>query len=439
MKFSKHNILAPIADSDKYILVNVLTGSADVLSKDMAADIAAEKYTSEEEFIAKGYLSDPAEEAKLYRRRYVDFIDGRDKEEIQIFFVPWYSCNFGCDYCFQESYVNPKFLPGDEVIDAFFSYVAKEFAGRKKYLTIFGGEPLLPGEAYKKVVTKLMDGAKNAGMEIAFVTNGYTLEEYAELLVQYPIREVQVTLDGVETLHDVRRPLKGGGATFRKIVAGIDRALEKNLTVNLRMVIDGQNINDLAELARFSIAKGWTKNPLFKTQLGRNYELHTCQTDRKKLFTRVEMAQQIYSIIQKNPEVMEFHQPAFSITKFLFDNGELPSPLYDSCPGTKSEWAFDYAGKIYSCTATVGKTEEALGTFYPEVSKKTDLIEQWEERDVTTIDECKTCGLQLACGGGCASIAFNASGKIKSPDCSPVKELLGAGMSTYFKKELVEP
>ena len=151
------------------------------------------------------------------------------------------------------------------------------------------------------------------------------------------------------------------------------------------------------------------------------------------------MYQELYSLIQLHPEILQFHRPAFSISKFLFENGSLPSPLYDSCPGTKTEWAFDYTGSIYSCTATVGKKEEALGTFYPTVSKKYELIEQWEERDVTSIKECTDCTLRLACGGGCASVAYNKTGSISAPDCRPVKELLELGISTYFVKELVRP
>jgi uncharacterized protein len=141
-------------------------------------------------------------------------------------------------------------------------------------------------------------------------------------------------------------------------------------------------------------------------------------------------------LLKGHPEVLEFHKPAFSISKFLFENGELPSPLYDSCPGTKTEWAFDYAGSIYSCTATVGKQGEALGSFFPDISKKEALIEQWEERDVTSIPACSECNLRLACGGGCASVALNATGKILAPDCRPVRELLELGIATYFKKEL---
>jgi uncharacterized protein len=110
----------------------------------------------------------------------------------------------------------------------------------------------------------------------------------------------------------------------------------------------------------------------------------------------------------------------------------MPAPLFDSCPGCKTEWAFDFSGRIFSCTATVGKEGEALGTFYPTVTRKEELVDQWEQRDVTTIEACTECPLQLACGGGCASVAKNATGKIASPDCRPVDTLMGMGLSLYF-------
>jgi sulfatase maturation enzyme AslB (radical SAM superfamily) len=94
------------------------------------------------------------------------------------------------------------------------------------------------------------------------------------------------------------------------------------------------------------------------------------------------MYEDIYELCKTNPEILEFHKPAFSISKFCVEQGEMPSPLFDSCTGTKTEWAFDYTGSIYACTATVGKIEERLGTFYPEISLNSEDIEAWQERDV---------------------------------------------------------
>jgi uncharacterized protein len=143
------------------------------------------------------------------------------------------------------------------------------------------------------------------------------------------------------------------------------------------------------------------------------------------------MFKDLYDMIRKHSEILEFHKPAFSIAKYLFENGKLPDPLFDACPGCKTEWAFDYTGSIYSCTATVGKKEEKIGTFYPNVWLDESKVEEWEERDILSIEKCKDCSIQLACGGGCASIAKNTCGNLLSPDCRPVKELLELGISLY--------
>ena len=436
MEFSKHNIFSKIADSQNYFIVNPLSGQADILDPEEAKRFTDNSLEDNQEFVEKGYLVNPKEEEQLFKKKYLDFIDERDNDEVQLFFTPWYTCNFDCSYCFQDEYTNPNDNVKAEVIDAFFNYVDKNLAGRQKYITIFGGEPLLNSPVKRESIVQVITGANKRNLDIAIVTNGYYISDYIDILKTANIREIQVTLDGTQHVHDSRRMLKGGKGSFNKIAEGIDLLLENNIPINLRMIVDKDNVNNLPDLARFAIEKGWTKSPYFKTALGRNYELHHCQTNNQRLFSRIEMYKQIYDIVKENPEVLEFHKPAFSISKFIFENGELPNPLFDSCSGGKTEWAFDYSGKIYSCTATVGNQGDELGTFYPKIDLNEDLIEEWEDRDVLSIKECINCPVRLACGGGCAAIAKTRTGKIQSPDCRPIKELLELGVGLYSEIEI---
>jgi uncharacterized protein len=442
MKYSRYNIFSRIRDSESSFILNLLSGNADILNSSDAGKIEAlrngetlidKKFL--DELSEKGYIADKFEEKREYRRKYFDFIDSRKNEEIQIFFVTNYSCNFACSYCYQDQYNNPANELNKDKIDAFFNYVKKEFGSRRKYITIFGGEPLLNSPRQKDLIEFIIKRSVEADLSLCFVTNGYHLDEYIPILRKGKIREVQVTLDGTESVHNNRRFLKGGGGTFDKIVKGIDACLKDNIDINLRMVIDKENIDSISDLARFAIDKGWTKGGHFKTQIGRNYELHHCQSSPHNLFDRISLYENIFEITKNHPHILEFYKPAYSVSKFLAENKELPEPLFDSCPACKTEWAFDYSGKIYSCTATVGKADEALGTFYPEISIKTDAVGIWESRDVSSIAECRECNLQLTCGGGCGSVAKNKTGNICSPDCRPVKELLELGFSAYFEQD----
>ena len=91
MYFSKYNIFSKIKNSDSSYIVNLLTGNADVLDADKAAEIISGNYTNIDEYLEKGYLADESAEKKLYNSKYLDFIELRDNDEIQIFFAPWNS------------------------------------------------------------------------------------------------------------------------------------------------------------------------------------------------------------------------------------------------------------------------------------------------------------------------------------------------------------
>jgi len=164
MKYSKHNIFSRIKDSENYFIVNVLSGNADILNKEDAGKLKLlieggnpDDRAFTDELTEKGYLSDESEEKKLYRSKYLDFIDNREDEEIQIFFVTNYSCNFACSYCYQDQYSYTSQALTKEIVDAFFGYVDKEFALRRKYITIFGGEPLLGNPAQKELIAYLVE------------------------------------------------------------------------------------------------------------------------------------------------------------------------------------------------------------------------------------------------------------------------------------------
>ncbi len=435
MNFSSYNILSKLRDRKDFYIVNLLSGNADIVDEATFVRLKNPDLHSDKEFVEKGFIIGKEEEQQLFEEKYKEFIEARNDDEIQLFFVPGYSCNFSCSYCYQGEYANDATPLRKEVIDSFFGYVMQQFSDKKKYITLFGGEPLLPGLAYLQSIEYFFVQAKQRNLDVAVVTNGYFLSEYLPVLKKARIREIQVTLDGTKEIHDSRRALKNGNGSFDKIVAAIDNALEMGFSINLRTVIDKENITNFSALAQYAIEKGWTQNPLFKTQIGRNYELHHCSSNTSSLYTRLSIYEDLYLEIAKHPEILEFYKPAFSISRYLKEHGELPDPLFDACPACKTEWAFDYTGNIYSCTATVGKKDETLGTFFPEQFLDSEKVNQWQCRDVTAIPECKNCNLQLACGGGCGSVAKNKSGRISSPDCRPVKDLLEMGIALYFPDE----
>jgi radical SAM protein with 4Fe4S-binding SPASM domain len=110
---------------------------------------------------------------------------------------------------------------------------------------------------------------------------------------------------------------------------------------------------------------------------------------------------------------------------------------FDTCPAAKTEWVFDLYGKIYGCTASCGREEYLLGTYWPEVDLHTKAIETWQCRDVTNIDECKNCKYDVICGGGCGVVAAGRNGgNPLAADCRPIQELLTIGVA-HYKDEII--
>ena len=61
------------------------------------------------------------------------------------------------------------------------------------FILPFLAEPLLPGNSYKENIKYLIETATKNNLDIAIVTNGYTIVEYLDIIKQGKIREIQVT------------------------------------------------------------------------------------------------------------------------------------------------------------------------------------------------------------------------------------------------------
>ncbi|HEX7599646.1 MAG TPA: radical SAM protein, partial [Polyangia bacterium] len=285
--------------SDQVLLVQPLTGQAVILTHEEARGVAAGQSLPTglplPQMREAGFAveSDDDEQAML-AEAYADFLQETDRTPTQLIVVPSFGCNLRCTYCYQEPFAAGAIgLINPETIAALFAYIDRFFGQEelRPYLTLFGGEPLIDSPAHHDRVGRLMGGAQARGIGVAVVTNGYDLESYLPALSGGAVREVQVTLDGPPEIHDRRRLLHNGGGTFERVAAGIDRLLEARIPVNLRVVVDRENLPALPVLARVAAQRGWLdrSEALFKTQIGRNYELFGCASrqGREQLFDRL--------------------------------------------------------------------------------------------------------------------------------------------------------
>ena len=456
---AKNNIIVKIQNSQPpgYAILNPISGSFDLMDENEyrklqhiidgeAADKDFDAYLLERGY---AFASKEAHDAAI-DKAYSEFNDEIDKSQVQLMLVPTYGCNLACTYCYQgrgsdsaqavpiKRDSRPNLIT-KETVDAFFDYAGTNFShGQvKPFITLFGGEPLVNSPAQRKIVDYIIDKCADENYEFSAVTNGVDFLEYVDLLKKVRVKEIQFTLDGSRDVHDKRRATANKKGTFDKIIASIEAAVNNKFPVNLRSVVDMENIRDIVNLAEYLDTKGWLDLPpeLFKTQIGRNYELFDCYAKPQHLMTQVELWGEFAALSRTYPVLAKFHRPDFKGIRHLVDTGEMYMSSFDTCPACKTEWVFDLYGNIYGCTASCGRDEYLLGTFWPEVSLSNGAIDTWQKRNVKSIPKCRDCEYDIICGGGCGVVAANQhGGNILSPDCRPVQELLETGVNHYIKE-----
>ncbi len=443
---AKNNIIVKIQNlnTSEYAILNPISGSFDLmdqseynlLQKMMEGEVPDKDFSSY--ILERGYaFKNQEDQNTAINKAYREFKDEVAESQVQLMLVPTYGCNLACTYCFQHGIEGRPTLITKEIVDTFFDYARKNFSQgtHKPFITLFGGEPLVNSPAQRSIIQYIVDKCADEDYKLSAVTNGYDFIEYIDILKKVKIKEIQFTLDGSKDIHDNRRATANKKGTFDRIVAGIEAAVNNKMPVNLRSVVDTENVKDIVNLAEFLDKKGWLDLPpeFFKTQIGRNYELFDCYAKPQHLMTQVELWGEFASLSKVYPVLAKFHRPDFKGIRHLVDTGEMYMASFDTCPACKTEWVFDLYGNIYGCTASCGREEYLLGTFWPEVNLNAAAINTWQKRDVKSIPKCRDCKYDVICGGGCGVVAANQnSGNILSPDCRPIQELMEIGINHYI-------
>lgn len=425
MNIIKNLILIDLKTGTDYLLANGINGAVDIIHTLEKSII--EKWRNVDSIVPEtDYEKDLYQ--KLVNREYIMCLQDEDarktriiemlknKKKHQLFsssvwFVLTYNCNFSCPYCY-EGGDKPKLTMTHEMVDKIFS-LNKTI----KKIGFFGGEPLLPSN--KEIIRYIISKAPSDA-EYDIVTNGYYLNDFLDILSAVKIKKVQVTLDGSEVMHNTTRKLANGAPTYRRIIASIEKYVNSNIPVTIRMNISQSNMEDCFEEKRRIQSTEWGKRvkfemqPLFQTQpksMGYMYE---------SLFSENENS-------EGNGENQILNR-LLPISNFLYKGTPL-SPIIKACDRDGLSRFYDPLGNIYNCILAVGTEHKSIGTYYPTVSTKE---KSFMTRDITTIEKCKSCPYSLFCGGGCPN-GIPEDMDVFSPNCSAIIREIELAIPTIYK------
>ena len=158
------------------------------------------------------------------------------------------ACNARCFYCFEKDCVPETMTP--ETAAAVAEFILKEGRQKGVHLSWFGGEPTVN----TRVIDQITEALAAAGREYtsSMISNGYLMDEamVRKAAEQWKLKQIQITLDGTETVYNERKNYIGvSGSAFRTVLNNIGFLLDAGVRVLIRLNVDTENAEDLCALA----------------------------------------------------------------------------------------------------------------------------------------------------------------------------------------------
>ncbi|MCR4556594.1 MAG: radical SAM protein [Saccharofermentans sp.] len=457
MHLSAYEIILPLTNGegkeiqDLSLLVNGLYGSVDVVAHQevellFSGDFDAVPKSLLARLISRGHLTEKTQDEErkdlqLLGRIYRLLIS---RIETAICILPTYDCNFRCPYCFERHRLKngKEWLCGTistEMIDAVFNAIQNE---RDKghlviHCTLYGGEPLLKENI--QVVRYIGDKCRDMGLKMNAITNGYDLDEYIDLLDQYPFQQLQITVDGVSDINNALRVHRDGCGSYDKIMSNIELALEHGIDVHMRVNVGQNNIHGMKDLVEDLRNRGFVD----KEEQRENSVNEGKSSERGKFsyyFKAVEYDEPENSVTEQ--EIMqELLDMGFSAEEAIARESQyfLPSDVFRSqiskkvlppimtafCGSEMNSVIVDPYGKLFPCWDQVAKEDASIGFLDKESGRFIWDFEKarWLTRTSDLIQKCADCPYAFICRGGCASRAMAKNGSFFREYCGEIKEI----------------
>lgn len=195
-------------------------------------------------------------ESKDEFQEYKDLLENHlvDSSIFNVVVMPTLNCNLTCTYCFQKNTINKNDLSFSNIelmVDEILAWVTEKGI-RKINTTFFGGEPTLRPEIIEFYIKQFhKKNISNIVYSCNIVTNGVDLSKsFIGLLKKLNLESINVTIDGIEKVHNSRRFGENIENTFSTIITNINKYSER-VKFSINIVIDEGNYFSLKQLAFF--------------------------------------------------------------------------------------------------------------------------------------------------------------------------------------------
>lgn len=384
-KYIAYNALSSslaLIEEEKYeMLKNFLELSKNIDDKSLLEDLEKGGYLIQDDFDELDYL------------RFNMFKARMDTSSLSLTIAPTSDCNFRCIYCYEKDAIKPCYITLETEL-CIIKYIEK-YAKTLSFLSVtwYGGEPLLAKDSIKRLSNEFHKICKENNVIYVsdMVSNGYLFnDDSIAFLNESSITALQITLDGNENTHNVRRPLLGGKPTFDKIISNLEVLIESNCKVTIRINVDRSNMNEVNyivdELENRKILERVMVYLAKVENINQTYKDSMCLSEREFEILKNDFETRL---ISKGIEIDSYRNYPISVT--------------NTCGCDKvNSYVINADGSLYKCWDEMGREEACLGNI-----NEIDLLEDdrvklsYISYDPTSDIRCKECEYLPICMGGC--------------------------------------
>lgn len=323
------------------------------------------------------------------------------------------NCNFACPYCFEGDLTYGKKQMSSDTADHVVSWTkarAIESRAARINLEYLGGEPLLNIPVIERIGSELLSFCEERRVKFTsfVISNGYLLNgETAKRLVAAGVKNVRVTLDGPEEIHNATRFLRGdGGKTYSTI---INNLLECKgiVSISLSGCYTRETVDKIPDLLDELVKVGLGPDDIFKVQFSAMSPSETggraAAFDKRCIPT--DCAHEI--VIKAQNELKKRGYGTYTLADSDF-----------SICGTicSADYSVNYDGAIFKCPCLVDHPGYEVGNVREELRYNPEMVRCLGHSTFEN-PECRNCQVLPVCLGGCRYLALVQTGEFHALDC----------------------
>lgn len=364
-------------------------------------------------------------------------------------------CNLDCKYCFyleKETLfpANEHFRMSDALLEAYVRQYIESQDSEEVNFAWQGGEPTLLGvNFFRKAVELQRRYGGGRRIRNAFQTNGTLLDEEWGTFLRENDFLVGLSVDGPAGLHDAYRVDKRGGATFDRVMRGLEVLLCHGVEFNTMTVVNRLNARQPLEVYEFLKGTG--------SRFLQFIPLVERRADRSSAAAGLGLAAppDLAGADGENPPVTEWSVQPTQYGKFLIaifeawvrkDVGRVFVNVFDAALGNwcgagagicvfsetcGSSLAMEHNGDVYPCDHYVYPRYllgNVMGGSLGDMVNAPAQVKFGLGKRETLPRYCRECDVRFACHGECPKHRF-----LKTPAGETGLNYLCAGYKRFFR------